>query len=135
MNNDIAAIFLVLTFFNYLDKYLTATTLKEWNFDMPKITMKKLVDAHELNPLVRWIMNILGVDMGMLVGFLATEILLGICLIFKEPSTTYDFLIWGVMIGALGFVNVIHVANLSRIDSRRKKELVRLRKMVKRRKK
>ena len=133
MTADTLAIFFIVSFFNYFDKYLTALTLKEWLFDHPETTMKKLIDNHEINPLGRWVMHTFGVDNGMTIGFAATELILFFLLFYHQDLTSFEYLAWGITIGSLGLVNVFHYVNLSRIYTKRTKELVRLRKMVKKR--
>lgn len=124
--------FTLVTMLNFIDKYYTAYTLQEMNFDKPKSSISKLIDKHELNPIGRWIMHKCGIWMGMGIGFILSEIIM-ILIIIIQPEITLSFFLIGGFLGSLMVVDLYHFHHISLIESRRKKELSNLRNRFKKR--
>jgi len=122
--------FVLISLANLADKYLTALTILELNFDHPNISIPKIIDKHELNPLGRWIMHKLGLVYGMAIGFIITELLMFLILFYNEP-TFATFTIAGSFLGGLYLVDFVHFHNLNQIEKKRKAELTRLRERFK----
>jgi uncharacterized protein YacL len=116
---------------NFLDKYFTMELLKEFHFDNPQTAISKLIDKHELNPVARWIMHKTGLEIGMLIGFIATELLF-FYVLFYIPLSEITFILGGAYLGELVIVVIYHLHWFSMIEMKRKAELIRLRNRFKR---
>lgn len=126
VNLNLLLTFFCITALNFLDKYFTASLLKEFQFDNPQTPITKLIDKHELNPVARWIMHKSGLEIGMMIGFLMTELLF-FYVLFYTPINETLFILAGAYLGEFIIVIIYHLHWFSVIEKKRKEELTRLR--------
>jgi len=128
MLEELQGYYLTLTLLNLADKWMTAVTLKGWDFNHPTMGLKNLIKKREMNPLARIMMLKLGVDRGMALAFLFSQVFLTIVMNAPSSVDNYGYYLIGLGSGGLGMIIILHIHNLNAIENFMKKEIMRLRK-------